>query len=104
MLELSDGLRVALDLPRVPVHSPSGGSPATNWGPELLQEALEERVHRFKHGSRRSSEAHTRRRVSPGGPASLDLCACLRNAPDSRSGRAPCSSTCQSTRVSEKSM
>ena len=56
MLELSDGLRSALNLSRVPDHSTLWWFARHKLEPKLLQEALEETVRRFKHGLRRPAE------------------------------------------------
>ena len=57
MLELSDGLRSALNLlSRVPDHSTLWWFARHKLEPKLLQEALEETVRHFKHGLRRSAE------------------------------------------------
>jgi hypothetical protein len=56
MLELSDGLRLALNLSRVADHSTLWWFARHKLEPELLQEALEETVRRFKHGLRRPAE------------------------------------------------
>src|SRR5829696_8369203 len=57
MLELSDGLRSALNLlSRVPDHSTLWWFARHKLQDKLLQEALEETVRRFKHGLRRPAE------------------------------------------------
>lgn len=57
MLELSDALRSALNLSRVPDHSILWWfARHKKLEPVLLQEALEETVRRFKHGLRRPAE------------------------------------------------
>src|SRR5215216_3334183 len=57
MLELSDGLRSALNLSRVPDHSTLWWFAKHKLKPELLQAALEETVRRFEHSlQQRSSD------------------------------------------------
>ena len=56
MLELSDGLRSALELSRTPDHSTLWWCARHKLRPELLQAALEEMVRRFEHGLRRPAE------------------------------------------------
>ncbi len=53
MLELSDALRSALQLSRVPDHSTLWWFARHKLKPELLQAALEEAVRRFDHSLRR---------------------------------------------------
>jgi hypothetical protein len=58
MLELSDGLRSALQLSRVPDHSTLWWFVKHKLKPELLQAALEETVRRFEHSLQRSSDGN----------------------------------------------
>ncbi len=53
MLELSDGLRSALELSRVPDHSTLWWFARHKLKPERLQAALEVAVRRFEHSLRR---------------------------------------------------
>ena len=58
MLELSDGLRSALELSRVPDHSTLWWFARHKLKPEVLQAALEETVHRFEHSLQRFSDGN----------------------------------------------
>jgi DDE family transposase len=58
MLELSDGLRSALELSRVPDHSTLWWFARHKLKPELLQAALEETVRCFEHYLQRSSDGN----------------------------------------------